>query len=218
MKDPDAEQTGPAAGEDLLDPARVSLVYTGRFGSYGRDPEPLVRAVERLASEDPAAGERLELVVAGPLTVEEARLLGTDLSPARIVLAGSLPRERALALQRAADALLLIAQPTRTQLLNFKLFEYLAAGRPILALAAGTEAGRVAAEAGGEVAPADDPAAIAASLRRLVAGELGPPREEARLAYSYPATAERMAEAAELAVERARARQLSFPRDGDPGR
>ena len=36
----------------------------------------------------------------------------TDVSPARIVVAGSLPRERALALQRAADALLLLARPS----------------------------------------------------------------------------------------------------------
>ena len=87
-----------------------------------------------------AAG-RLELVVAGPLTDSEAGPPGTDVSPTRIVVAGTLPRATALSLQRAADALLLLASPQRTQLVNFKLFEYLAAGRPILALAAGTEAG-----------------------------------------------------------------------------
>ena len=38
--------------------------------------------------------------------------MATDVSPARIVVAGSLTRERALALQRAADALLLLASPT----------------------------------------------------------------------------------------------------------
>ena len=54
--------------------------------------------------------------------------------------------------------------------------------------------------------PADDPEAIASALRRLVAGELTPPREEARRAYSYPAAAERMAEAVAHAIDRARAR------------
>ena len=43
------------------------------------------------------------------MTTAEGELMGRDVSPARIVLAGSLPRERALALQREADALLLIA-------------------------------------------------------------------------------------------------------------
>ena len=32
---------------ELLDPDRVSLVYTGRFGSYGRDPRPLLEASAR---------------------------------------------------------------------------------------------------------------------------------------------------------------------------
>ena len=125
-------------------------------------------------------------MIAGPLT-ETRRLLATDVAPARIVLLGSLPRERALALQREADALLLIAQPTRSQLLNIKLFEYLAAGRPILALAAGTEAGRVAGELGAEVVPADDPAAIAAALARVVAGRApAPARTRSRTTPTPP--------------------------------
>ena len=155
--DPEAAADGGAGVTGLLDPERVSLVYTGRFGSYGRDPGPLVEGLGRLAAEDPEAAARIELVVAGPLTEDESSLLSRDVSPARIVRAGSLPRERALALQRAADALLLLAQPTRSQLLNIKLFEYLAAGRPILALAAGTEAGRVVADLGGDTVRADDP-------------------------------------------------------------
>ncbi len=199
--DPDLDEPGGAPeAAPILDPERISLVYTGRFGSYGRDPRPLIRALARLASEDRAAASRLDLVMAGPLTDAEAELMSTDVSPARIVLAGSLPRRVALALQRSADALLLVASPKRTQLLNFKLFEYLAAGPPILALAAGTEAGRVVAEAGGEVVAADDVTAIVGALRRLAGGELRPPDPGALEAYSYPATAERLAAAAERAV------------------
>ncbi len=145
----DPEAAPPAgAPTGLLDPDRASLVYTGRFGSYGRDPRPLVEALAGLASSDPEAAAKLELVIAGPLTEEEVALFATDVAPARIVHAGSLERGAALALQREADALLLVAQPARSQLLNIKLFEYLASGRPILALAAGTEAGRVAAKLG----------------------------------------------------------------------
>lgn len=201
-----AAPTSGDAAVDLLDPDRASLVYTGRFGSYGRDPAPLVAALGRLARDDPEAAATLELVVAGPLTADERALLGTDVAPARIVRAGSLERERALALQRGAAALLLIAQPTRSQLLNIKLFEYLAAGRPILALAAGTEAGRVAGELGGEVVAADDPAAIAGALARVARGELGAPPADALARYTYPAPAERMATVVEAAIARRRAR------------
>jgi glycosyltransferase involved in cell wall biosynthesis len=196
----DADEAGDdAAG--ILDPDRVSLVYTGRFGSYGRDPAPLIRALGELGRTDAQQASRLELVVAGPLTAAEAELMRTDVSPARIVATGTLPRERAIALQRAADALLLLASPRRTQLLNFKLFEYLATGRPILGLAAGTEAGRVIEELGGDTVPADDVGAIVEALRRVVAGELRPPSAPARETYSYPAVAERMAEVAAAAVE-----------------
>jgi glycosyltransferase involved in cell wall biosynthesis len=184
----------------LLDPGRVSLVYTGRFGSYGRDPRGLVDGIRRLAAESPRSAAKLELVVAGPLTQAESELFAADVSPARIVIAGSLTRERALALQREADALLLLAQPTRSQLLNIKLFEYLASGRPILALAAGTEAGRIVAETGGVAVRADLPGDVAAGLEGLVAGELTAPSADAVAAYTYPAPAERMAEAVERAI------------------
>jgi glycosyltransferase involved in cell wall biosynthesis len=207
LHEPDAGvQTGGA-----LDPERISLVYTGRFGSYGRDPTALVRALGELARADPAVASRLELVVAGPMTQAEAELMRTDVSPARILVAGSLPRERALALQGAADALLLLASPQRTQLLNLKLFEYLATGRPILALAAGTEAGRVVEETGGAAVPADDVAAIVQALRRLAAGELQAPAPGVSGAYSYPSVAERLAEVAEGAAASARARHSPYP-------
>ena len=160
----------------LLDPYRRSIVYTGRFGSYGRDPRALVAA---LAAARPVRSRRGgEARARDRRTADEPtrrRCSTTDVAPARIVRAGSLERERALALQREADALLLVAQPTRSQLLNIKLFEYLASGAPILALAAGTEAGRVAGELGAEVVAADDQAAITAALARVAAGELAAP-------------------------------------------
>ena len=198
--DPESAPAGTGGAEAVLDPERFSLLYTGRFGTYGRDPRPLVDALGQLANQHPEVARRLELVVSGPLSEEEARLLDRDVSPARIVKAGSRPRSEALALQREADALLLIAQPTRSQLLNIKVFEYLAAGRPILALAAGTEAGRVVADTGGTVVAADDPAAIADALRALVESPPEPPPGTAVADYTYPAPAERMAEAIERAI------------------
>jgi glycosyltransferase involved in cell wall biosynthesis len=209
--DPDLEAEaakgagGEAGAEGLLDPARSSLVYTGRFGSYGRDPAGLVEALRGLARDEPSVAERLELVIAGPVTEDERALLESDVSPARIVLLGSLPRERAVALQRAADGLLLLASDRRSQLANLKLFEYLAAGRPIVALADGTEAGRIVREtAAGEVVASNEPAAIRGALGRLVAGQLSAPDPDALRPYTYPAAAQRMADAVETAVGRGR--------------
>lgn len=194
--DPDSDP-GPdalASVNGLLDPERISLLYAGRFGSFGRDPGALAEAIGRLDAADPRAAGKLELAIAGPLTPDERELLaGAGRGRVKVTILGSLERERSLALQRRADALLLLAQPARSQLVNFKLFEYLAAARPILALAAGTEAGRIASEVG--VAPvvrADDPAAIATALAKLVGGELRSPDPAASAGYAYPATAEAM--------------------------
>jgi glycosyltransferase involved in cell wall biosynthesis len=205
--DPDDQPAtaGGATTDPLIDPERRSLVYTGRFGSYGRDPAPLVRALEAFARDRPEAAGGIELVIAGPLTENERALFErAEAAPARIVLAGSVGAERARALQRQADALLLVASARRTQLANFKLFEYLASGRPLLALAAGTEAGRIVTEAGGEVVAADDESAVATALGHFAGGELEPPRTGARDEYAYPALAVRMAEAVDLARKRRR--------------
>jgi len=200
--DPEPEAAAGASGPTgLLDPDRISLVYTGRFGGYGRDPRSLIEAIRLLARQQAEAAAKLELVIAGPITQAESELFAADLSPARVVVAGSLERPRALALQHEADALLLVAQPTRSQLLNIKLFEYLASGRPILALAGDTEAGRIVERVGGETVRADDPVAIAAALRRLVAGELETPSAGAVAAYTYPRPAEQMADAVARAIE-----------------
>lgn len=196
------EAADPASVADLLDPKRVSLVYTGRFGSAGRDPRGLVDGLVRLAAEHPDDAARLELVLAGPLTEGERSLFSSDLGPVRVRIAGTLERRRALALQRAADCLLLIAHPVRSQLANFKLYEYLGAGPPILALADGTEAGAVARQVGARVTAAGDPAGIADALGAAARGEIPAPDPAARAEHAYPAVAERMAQAIELAISR----------------
>jgi glycosyltransferase involved in cell wall biosynthesis len=192
----------PASVREILDPDRVSLVYTGRFGSTGRDPGALLEALSALAAANPADAARLELVVAGPLTEEERRAFDRDVSPASVSIVGSLERDRALALQRAADALLLIAHPVRSQLANFKLYEYLNAGPPLLALAAGTEAGNVVESFGGKVYPAGDPGAIAEALALTARRELPASDPDARAEHAYPAVAARMEAAVEQAIER----------------
>lgn len=194
--DPD-DDPGPAAAaaaSDLLDANRTSLLYTGRFGSHGRDPAPFVEGLVRLASGSPQVAGRLEVAIAGPLQPSERALFDRrDLEPVKVSLLGSLERETSLALQREADALLLLAQPARSQLINFKLFEYLGSGKPVLALAAGTEAGRIAADAGiSPLVRADDPEAIATGLAALLGQGIPAPAPDAAETHAYPAAAEAM--------------------------
>jgi glycosyltransferase involved in cell wall biosynthesis len=114
---------------------------------------------------------------------------------------GPLDRADALALQRSADVLVLITSRDPSEATG-KLFEYLAAGRPILALAEGNEAERIVRETNtGITVPPDDVDAIADALRRAARGELArdyAPRGIER--YAYPGLAEEAAEVIEQAI------------------
>ena len=156
-----------------LDPDRFSLVHTGSFGidadqpviHRGEDARALLDAIRHLLAQDPAFATRFELVLAGAVSDSEREvLLQGDLSKVVRVL-GLLPRERALGLQQAADGLLLI--PGGRDATTAKVFEYLAAGKPIFAV---TEEDGVAAEllrTAGEhtVAGADDAESLATALQ-----------------------------------------------------
>lgn len=156
-----------------LDPGRFSLVHTGSFGidadqpviHRGEDARALLDAIGHLLAQDPAFATRFELVLAGAVSDSEREvLLQGDLSKVVRVL-GLLPRERALGLQQAADGLLLI--PGGRDATTAKVFEYLAAAKPIFAV---TEEDGVAAELlrkAGEhtVAGADDAESLATALQ-----------------------------------------------------
>ena len=81
-------------------------------------------------------------------------------------------RDESLRIQRGADALLLVTGHNRSEATG-KLFEYLASGRPILALAEGNEAARIVRETGTGVAVGGaDPAGLRAALAALADGAL----------------------------------------------
>lgn len=189
----------------------VNLVYTGTFsGVRGRDPAPLLEALRRLRTEP--AVPPIRLYVAGRLTSEEARLLNGDLDSG-VTHLGLLDRAHALALQRSADALLLLTART-AQPATAKLFEYLAAGKPIIVLAEQTEeAARIVQETRtGVTVPPDDVDGIAEALRKAASGTLTrqyAPRHLERFTYPGPAVA--ISQLVEEAVQR-RAADTRTPR------
>lgn len=207
---PDGEPVAEGRAESApeLDSGRVSLVFTGRLAAGNKDAAPLVRALAELAREDPSAAERLEVVFAGAFTEDELGLFTTPVAPARIVVAGNLGRRAVTKLQRSADAGLLIAADTRRQESGSKLFEYIGAGLPILALARpDSAAAEIVAEAGGLVVGTDDVPTLKRALATLAAGEIGAPSAELRASYAWPELARRMAAVAEGAVAQSSARR-----------
>jgi glycosyltransferase involved in cell wall biosynthesis len=199
--DPEDEPAGEGA-EDLLNPERFSLVHTGRMAIARSTPAPLLDAIRLLRSTTPDLAAGLEIVFAGPLSADERQLLGAEDVAETVRTVGALERPRALALQRAADALLVITEgSTRRSVATGKLFEYLAAQRPILVLGKETEAARFVADAGaGLAASADDPVEIAAVLRRLLEADLAGADRKALGRYAYPKLADEYSAVIEAVV------------------
>lgn len=159
---------------------RFRITHTGSF--FGkRDPRPFLTAL---------ADSGLDVIArfVGDFRTadrEWAEELGLG---DRLELHPYVPRRRSLELQRDSEALLLLIPEAGGRgkgVLSGKVFEYLAAERPILASVPpdGAAAELIEETGAGVVAPPDDPAAIADALRGLVeryeAGALdGPPLSE----------------------------------------
>jgi glycosyltransferase involved in cell wall biosynthesis len=182
-------------------PDRHTLLHAGRMAYAGRSPRPLLAAL----AADPDLAARIEVLFAGPLSAAEREAI-EDAPSARVV--GSLGRAQVLALEAASDSLLVLTSGRRRGEATQKVFEYLAAGKPIVVIGEDTEAARIVEGAGGGiVAPAEDPAAIAVALRRLVdaPGGVQVADDDAIERYSYATLAAAMAAQVEGAVA-ARAR------------
>ncbi len=202
--DPDLEPAVVAAGGPTPDASRVTLVYTGSlWKTVGQDPSPLLAALARLRRESPELSARLELMIAGPLSGIEAQRLQSFELDGIVRHVGHLARLQAIALQRRADALILITSRHRN-VVTGKIFEYLAAGRPILALARDDEAAAMIRATGtGIVVPLDDEVEIMRALCDAAAGKfLNVYQPRGLEAYRYPAPARAMLDVVREAIAR----------------
>lgn len=178
------------------------LAHTGGIGRE-RTLRPLLAALARLAKQQPGLHERIRLVLAGAQTPEERALYAQrDFAPF-VEHHGFVPREQALALQRSADVLVLVTTGVRRGEATGKLFEYLAARRPILVLGTETAAATMVEEAGAGVAiPVRDVDAAEAAVRRILAGDFPSPPPGAADRYAYPEIAARYEQVIERAIAR----------------
>jgi glycosyltransferase involved in cell wall biosynthesis len=161
---------GTAAGLDILTRSHVFLV----------------EGIERAIAQEPALAGRVELHLAGDLTPSERALADRH---AFVKVAGLLPHSETVALMRSADLLFLpmhdLPVGNRAGLIPYKTYEYLGAGRPILAAVPDGDVRDMLGplEHVTLVRPADVDAMAAAVRQRAAAGRAGefpPPAELAR--------------------------------------
>lgn len=125
-----------AAHETGARPGTLSIVYTGNF--FGRrTPRPFLRGVLQAIEDSPEIAADLHVRFVGTLKPEDEAWIGANekLSPI-VTVEPFQPYTETLRIQRSADLLLLvIADTPRTQgEVTGKVFEYVAARRPLLAV------------------------------------------------------------------------------------
>jgi glycosyltransferase involved in cell wall biosynthesis len=153
------------AGLEYRPGKRFRITHTGSF--FGkRDPRPFLSA---LAESDPDVVARF----VGDFRSADREWAETLGLGDRLELHPYVPRRRALELQRDSEALLLLIPEAGGRgrgVLSGKVFEYLAAERPILAAVPpdGAAAELIRETGAGVVAPPDDAAALREALDELV--------------------------------------------------
>lgn len=187
------EPFGDLIAEKTSDPEKISLIPNGttRLWVDGAQVEPDRRSLELPESQflwtyagnvgtaqgleaavDAAAalGEGFRLLILGDgpaLTALQKH--AQAVAPDRVMFRGQVAPEEAVRHVRASDALLvpLSGHPILRTFVPSKLFDFCAAGRPVIVAAAG-EPARLGEAAGAAVAvPPDDAEQLAAALRRL---------------------------------------------------
>jgi glycosyltransferase involved in cell wall biosynthesis len=200
--DPDDFEGPPVAlPEDLASLGeRCDLVFTGRFYPEVSPEQGLAAALGALGREDPEFAKSVRLFLIGPRDPSFEPDLAAA-APVTVIRRSPLPYREAIAAQRRATALVLLGGLGRFALAtSLKVYEYLAAGRPLIAQASrgGELESFLRGRPGVRVAATEDgAAALVPRLRELFAawraGTL-PPREDAGLAdYSRKAQAGAMA-------------------------
>jgi glycosyltransferase involved in cell wall biosynthesis len=157
-----------AAAAPVTDP-RFTVLYTGNF--FGRrSPRTFLTALDALLERRPELAPAFRVRFIGALKAADAAWLAEQsrLRPV-VTVEAFLPYDQALHAQRSADLLLLIiagGDPRHAGEVTGKVFEYIAAQRPILATVptTGAAAELLAEHPATDIVDPDDTSAIAEAL------------------------------------------------------
>lgn len=169
------------AGLEHTPSDRLRILHAGFFFGV-RSPRPFLEALARLLADRPELRDVVEARFVGGFRTADRQWAESLGLGAALRIDGFLPHDQALAAMKGADALLLLiprAGGLGLSVLSGKLFEYLAAERPVLALVPpeGIAADLLRSTGFARIADPDDVGAIREQLEDLVeawrAGDLG---------------------------------------------
>jgi glycosyltransferase involved in cell wall biosynthesis len=160
----------------VLEPAgptgTFEMLHTGAL-YYGRSLTAFLDAAQRLVDSNVEFARAFRLMLLGTLDSAAQTEVSRHRIRDRIQVRGQVDHASAVTAMRSADVLLLVANttPGAEATVPGKLFEYLAAGRPVFSVAPPESATADVLDqvGGGWFAPAHDPTAIACVLERAFA-------------------------------------------------
>jgi glycosyltransferase involved in cell wall biosynthesis len=167
---------------------RFQVTYFGRFRKFV-EPDALFEGFARFVAQEGPATLR---IIGGLSDAHRATAEQFGIGESLEVLP-PVPFRESLPVLQSADVLAMVINPASHLQIPGKLYDYLAAGRPILAVSANAEADGILAQTrAGLSAPHGDPAAIAEALTRLRHDAFAPDADAVE-AHSARAQAARVA-------------------------
>ena len=118
---------------------KFTFTLTGSMSKSNRGPRPLIEGVRALLSQYPALADRFQVLLVGPHTPEQSALLADYALVDIVQLVGKVPYREALSYQLNTDVNVFVyngpGDGRSAQMMSSKIFEYIGAGHPILAIA-----------------------------------------------------------------------------------
>jgi len=133
------------AGLERRPQTKFTFTFTGALSKQHRGPVPLLEGARALLVEQPDLAGRFQILLVGPYSGAQVDLPARFGLESVVRLVGLVSHREALAYQVNADVNVMIYNgPTdgrSAQMMSSKIFEYIGAGRPILAIAPRDTAG-----------------------------------------------------------------------------
>jgi glycosyltransferase involved in cell wall biosynthesis len=173
-----------------------TVLHAGRLSS-DRTLEPFLDGLQAFIAREPSRRARTRVLLLGPHDVSEAHRVARRALADVVRFEGQRPHRETLQMEAGAHALLLLKHRSERfrELIPGKLYEYLAAGRPVLAVVPEGPAAELVRGMGcGWVVPPDSPSRVADALESAWRGEAPPRHAPAdREAYTRRNLAARLA-------------------------
>lgn len=155
-------------------PAALRLAHVGTLSGH-TSPTTFLQRLDELIAAEPDWRNGLAVEFIGRRSPVADAALRSAACHELLSTVDHVPKREAARRMQTADALLLLCAPELERYLPGKLFDYVAAGRPVLVFGSEGESSRALGDIGlGVFCPADEPAALGQALAQLRQRRLAP--------------------------------------------